>query len=146
MALDPHLAPTVWLWKSHSVSLGMFYFLTKIKIIVIISSFSMKWKNQRRCCCSVAKSCPTLCVSMDWSKPGFPVLHHPPEFGQIHVHWVSDTFQTPHPLLLPSPPALNLSQHQGLLQWVSSLHQVVKVLDLQLQHQSFQWIFRVDFL
>ena len=77
---------------------------------------------------------------------GFPVLHHLLEFAQTHVHWVGDAIQPSHPLLLPSPPALNLSQHQSLFQWVSSLHQVAKGLEFQLQHQSFQWIFRIDFL
>ena len=80
------------------------------------------------CCCSVTKSCLTLCDPMDFRVPGFPVLHDLPEFAQIHVHWVSDTMQPSCPLLLPCPPALNLSQHQGLFQWVGSLHQVVKVL------------------
>ena len=78
--------------------------------------------------------------------PGFPVLHHLPEFAQTHVHWVSDAIQPSHSLLSPSPSAFNLSQYQGFFQWVGSLHQVAKVLELQLQHQSFQWIFRVDFL
>ena len=77
---------------------------------------------------------------------GLPVHHQLPEFTQTHVHWVSDAIQPSHPLLSPSPPAFNLSQHQGLFKWVRSLHQVVKVLEFQLQHQSFQWIFRVDFL
>ena len=81
---------------------------------------------------------------MDCSTAGFPILHHFPESAQIHVHWVSVTIQPSHPLLSPSSPALNLSQHQGLFQWVCSLHQVAKVLQLQLQ--SSQWIFRVDFL
>ena len=80
---------------------------------------------------------------MNYSRPGFPVLHHIPEFAQTHVHWVGDTIQPFHPLLLHSPPALNPSQHQGLFKWVSSSHQVAKGLELQLQHQSFQWIFRV---
>ena len=64
----------------------------------------------------------------------------------IHVHWIGDPIQPSHPLPSPSPPAFNLSQHQGLFQWVGSSHQVAKVLELQLQHQSFQWIFRTDFL
>ena len=81
-----------------------------------------------------------------WTVAGFSVLHHLPEFTQTHVHWVSDAIQPSHPLLPPSPLALNLPQHQGLFQWVSILHQVAKVLDLQLQHQSFHWVFRVDFL
>ena len=94
---------------------------------------------------SVAQSCPTLCDPMDCSTPGFPVHHQLPEFTQTHVHWFGDAIQPSHPLSSPSPP-FNLSEHQGLFQWVSSLHQVAKVLEFQLQHQSFQWIFRVDFL
>ena len=93
---------------------------------------------------SVAQLCLTLCDSMDYNTPGIPIHHQLPEFTQTHVHWVGDAIQPSHPLLPPSPSALNLSQHQGLFQWVSSSHQVVKVLELQ--HQSFQWIFRVDFL
>ena len=69
-----------------------------------------------------------------------------PEFAQAYVHWVSDAIWLSHPLSSPSPPALNLSQCQGLFSWVSSSHQVANELELQLQHQSFQWIFRVDFL
>ena len=92
---------------------------------------------------SVAQSCATLCDSMDCSMPGFPVHHHLPELVQTHVHWVGDAMQTSHPLSSPSPPAFNLFQHQCLFQWVSSSHQVAKVLELQLQHQSFQWIFKL---
>ena len=69
-----------------------------------------------------------------------------PELAQIHVHWLGDAIQPSHPLLSPSPPAFNLSQHQGLLKWVSSSHQVAKVLELQLEHQFFQWICRADLL
>ena len=83
---------------------------------------------------------------MDCSMQGFPVHHQLLELAQTHVHWVGDTTEPSHPLLSPSPPAFNLSQHQGLFQGVSSLHQVVKVLELQIQHQSFQWIFRADLL
>ena len=83
---------------------------------------------------------------MDCSTPGFPVHHHLLELVQSHVHRVSDVIQPSYPLSSPSPPAFNLAQHRGLLQWVSLSHQVAKVLELQLQHQSFQWIFRVDFL
>ena len=95
---------------------------------------------------SVAQSCLTLCNPMNHSMPGLPVHHEPLEFTQTHVHWVGDTIQPSHPLLSPSPPALNLSQHQGLFQWVSSSHQVAKVLEFQLQHQSFQWTPRTDLL
>ena len=64
-------------------------------------------------------------------------------YTQTHVHWVSDAIQPshPHPLSPPSPPAFNLSQYQGLFQQIKSLHQVAKVLELQLQHQFFQWLF-----
>ena len=95
---------------------------------------------------SVAQSSPTICDPMDCSTPGFPVHHQLPELTQIHVHWVSDSFQPSHPLSSPSLSVFNLSQHQGLFQWVSSLHQVAKVLELQLQHLSFPLIFRADFL
>ena len=95
---------------------------------------------------SVTQSCPTLCNPMDCSMPSFPVHHQLPELAQTHVHWVSDTIQPSHPLLSPSLPTFNLSQEQGLFQWDSSSHQVAKVLEFQLQHQSFQWIFRTDFL
>ena len=83
---------------------------------------------------------------MDCSTPGFPVHHQLPELAQTHVHWVSDSIQWSQPLSSPSPPAFNLFQHQGLFQWVSSSHQVAKVLEFQLQHESIQWIFRTDFL
>ena len=101
-----------------------------------------------RCCCfhSVAKSCAILGDPMDCSGPGFPVFHHLPEFAQTHVHWVGDATQPSHSLPPPSPPVLNLSEHQGLFHWFSSARQVAKVLKLQLWHQSFQWILRVDFL
>ena len=85
---------------------------------------------------SVAQLCPNLYDPMNRSMPGFPVHHQLPELTQTHVHWVSDVIQPSFPLSSPSP-AFNLSQHQGLFQWVSSSHQVDKVLEFQLQHQSF---------
>ena len=94
---------------------------------------------------SVAQSCPILCNPIDCSTPGFPLHHQLLELTQAHVHWVGDAIQPSHPLYSSSP-AFNHSQHQGLFKWVSSLHQVAKVLVFQLQHQSFQWIFRTDFL
>ena len=75
---------------------------------------------------------------MDRSTPGLSLYHQLPEFTQTHVHWVGDTIQPSHSLSSPSP-ALNLSQHQGLFKWVLSLHQMAKVLEFQLQNQSFQW-------
>ena len=100
---------------------------------------------------SVAQSCLTLCDPMNCNMPGLSVHHHLPESTQTHVRLVGDAIQTSHPLLSPSPLALNLSQHWGLFQWVSSLHQVSKGLKFQLQHQSFQWnpgliSFRMDWL
>ena len=94
---------------------------------------------------SVAQSCPTLCNPMACSTPGLPVHHQLLELTQTHVHWVGDAIQPSHPLSSPSPPTLNLSQRQGVFQWVSSSHQVARVLEFQLQHQSFQWIFRTEF-
>ena len=95
---------------------------------------------------SVTQSCLTLCSPMDCSTPRLPVHHQLPELTQTHVHWFGDAMQPSHPLSSPSAPAFNLFQHQGLFKWVSSSHQVAKVLEFQLQHQSFQWIFRTDFL
>ena len=95
---------------------------------------------------SVDQSCLTLCDSIDCSIPGFSVYHQLLELTQTHVHQVGDAIHSSHPLSYPSPPAFNLSQHQGLFKWVGFSHQVAKVLEFQLQHQSFQWIFRTDFL
>ena len=91
-------------------------------------------------------SCVWLCDPMDCSTPGFPVHHQVLELAQTHVHQVGNPIQPSHPLWSPSPPAFNLSQHQGILKWVSSSHKMAKVLEIQLQHQSFQWKFRTDFL
>ena len=91
-------------------------------------------------------SCVHLCDPKECSPPGSPVFHYLQEFAQIHVYWVNDAIQPSHPLLLPSPFAFSLSQNQCLFQGIGSLHQVTKVLELQLQYQSFQWIFRVNFL
>ena len=96
------------------------------------------------CCCSVAKFCSTNCSPMDCSAPGFPVLHCFLEFSQTHLHRVGDAIQPSHLLSSPSP-AFKLSQHQSLFQWGSFSHQVAKVLECQLQHQSLRWIFRTDF-
>ena len=98
------------------------------------------------CCCSVTKSCPILCDSMDCSTLISSVLRYLSGFTQTHVHRVSDAIQPSHPLSPPSPSALNLFQDRGLFQWVGSSHQVTKILELQMQHHSFQWIFRVYFL
>ena len=99
------------------------------------------WKKEFRFYClqfssvqfsSVAQSCLTLRDPMNHSTPGLPVHHQLPEFTQTHVHWVSDAIQPSHPLSSPSPPAPNPSQHQSLVQWVNSSHEVAKVLEFQL--------------
>ena len=95
---------------------------------------------------SVAQSCPTLCNPVNHSMPGFSLHHQLLDSAQFHVHRVSDAIQPSHPLSSPSPPALNLSQYLGLFKWVSSSHQVAKVLELQLQHQCLQWTPRTDLL
>ena len=95
---------------------------------------------------SVTQLCLTLWDPMNHSTPGLPVHHQLLEFNQTHVHRVSDAIQPSDPLSWPSPPAPNLSQHQGLFQWVRYLHQVAKVLEFQPQHQSFQWTPSIDLL
>ena len=87
-----------------------------------------------------------LCDPTNRSTPGLPVHHQLLEFSQTHVHRVGDAIQPCHPLLSSSPPASNPSQHQGLFQWVNFSHEVAKVLEFQLQHQSFQWTSRTDLL
>ena len=93
-----------------------------------------------------AQMCLTLCDPMNCSTPGLPVHHKLPEFTQTHAHRVGDAIQPSHPLSSPPPPAPNPSQHQGLFQWVNSSNEVAKVLEFQLQHQSFQWTPRTDLL
>ena len=124
--------------------------LTHIPLIIIVVS---------------ARLYLTLCDSVDYQFSSVQLLsrvqpfmtpwttaHHASlsitnsKFTQTHVHWVSDAIQPSHPLSFPSRPAFNLSQHQGLSQWVSSSHRMAKILEFQLQHQSFQWTFRTDFL
>ena len=114
-------------------SLGIKFFFSKF--LMFYSLFS-----------SVAWSCTTLCNPMNRITLGLPVHHQLPEFTQTHVPWVGDAIQPSHPLSSPSPPALNLSQHQGPFKRVSSPHQVARVLEFQLQHQSFQWTPRTDLL
>ena len=121
-----------------------------IIIIDLAQLFSLKHNTEIfylswNCCSLVTQSCPSLCDPMDCSTPGFPVLHHFLELAKTHVHQVSDAIEPPHPLSSPSPLALNLSKHQ-VFSNVGSLHQVAKVLELQVQHQYFQWLFRADFL
>ena len=110
--------------------------LTKAYIIYIYRMYAFQFS-------SVAQLCLTFWDPMDYSVPGFPVHHPLLELAQTHTHWVSDAIQPSHPLLSPSPPATNPSQHQ-IFQWVNSLHEVAKVLEFQLQHQSFPRTPRTD--
>ena len=96
-------------------------------------------------CCSVTLSGLTLCSPMDCSTLGLTVPHHLLKFAQVHVPCISDAIQPSHPLMPPSPSALDLSQHQGLFQWVSCSHQMTKILELLLYHQPFWWVFGIDF-
>ena len=114
------------------------FFYNYLLICIINLSSSVQFS-------SVPQACLILCSSMDCSMPGLPVHHQLPELTQTHVHRVGDAIQPSHPLSSPSP-AFNLSQNQGLFKWVSLLHWVAKVLEFQLQHQSFQWIVRTNFL
>ena len=109
---------------------GLVSFLSKSLLLSSqeSSSTQFRWGQIR----SVTQSCPTLCNPMNCSTPGLPVHYQLPEFTQTHVHRVSDAIQPSHPLSSPSPPAPNHSQHQSLFQWVSSSHEVAKVLEFQL--------------
>ena len=95
---------------------------------------------------SVTQSCPTLCDPMDYSMPGLPVYHQFLEFAQSHVHWVSDAIQPSLPLPSPSPPTFNLAQHQCLSNESVLAFMCPKYWSFSFSHQSFQWIFRIDFL
>ena len=95
---------------------------------------------------SAVQSCLTLCKPMNCSTSGLPVHHQLPEFTQTNVHRVGDAIQPSHPLLSPSPPAPNPSQHQSLFQWVNSSHEVARALEFQLQHHSLQRNPRADLL
>ena len=156
----PHRPPTpsitwcYWLWDK--------WFIYYDCIQIVLSTFAATWiftEISYLYICfhcsfqfsSVAHWCPILCGPVNCSTQGLSVHHQLPESTQTHVHWVSDAIQPSHPMSSPSPPTLNLSQHQCLFQWVSSLHQVAKVLEFELQHQSFQWTpelisFRMDWL
>ena len=107
--------------------MGAFYKRRKIKRSVLERQLCLSVQFS-----SVTQSCPTLCDPVDRSTPGLPVHHQLPEFTQTHVHWVGDAIQVSYPLSSPSPPAFNVSQHQSLFKWVSSSHQVAKVLEFHL--------------
>ena len=137
---------TIHLQNRHQQSREKFPFLALCILLMIVKMkpVFLFYKPVFKCCQSVSQSCLTLCDPMNHSTPGLPVHHQLPEFTQTHAHWVGDAIQPSHPLSSPSPPAPNPSQHQGLFQWVNSSHEVAKVLEFQLQHQSFQWTPRTD--
>ena len=133
-----------WNWAAEAACVFLRWILCQLLHLLSFSPFLPFFLF---CFIAVQSLCRVwLCDPVDCSTPGFPDLHHLLEFAQTHVHWFGDTIQPSYPLSPPSPLSLNLSQHQGLFQWVDPSHQVAEVLELQLQHQSFQWIFRVDFL
>ena len=134
-------------WKFYIyIQLYLITYLLLSKSSLLCSGFSLVAPSSSVQFSSVAQSCPTLCNPMNRSTPGLLVHHQLPESTQTHVHCVGYAIQPSHPLSSPSPPALNLSQHQGLFKWVSSSNQMAKVLEFQLQHQSFQWTPRTDLL
>ena len=112
-------------------------------VVLVFGPVTLRSSYFSPCCCSVAKSCLILFDSVGCKTPGFPVFHYLPRFAQTHVHWVGGYYLTIS--ASPTPLAFNLSQYQGLFQWVGASHQVAKVLEFHLQQQSFQWIFRIDF-
>ena len=145
------LCPWNFLGKDTGVgSHSLLHFLHWRQILYYLSHKVSPWEcNIASNICqfsSVPQLCLILCDPIDCSMPGFPVHHQFTDLTQTQVHWVGDARQPSHPLFSLSPPTFNPSQHWGILQWVSSLHQVDKVLEFQLQHQSLQWIFRTNFL
>jgi len=131
-------SPSPWVTPSPPLPLTLVTATQSMALHAAASSSAQKDLFCLEFCSSVSQSCPTLYDPMDCSITGFPVFHHLPELTQTHVHRVCDAIQPSHPLSSPSSPALNLSQHQGLFQWVGFSHQVVKVLELQLQHHFLQ--------
>ena len=140
----------IWVGPPDSLRSGLFTRKTKWLEGWNFESHSMTSRERswvwNYCCWLVTKSCPILCDPLNCSTPDSFVLHYLLKFPQVYVHWVGDAIQPSHPLPSSSPFAFNLSQNQRLFQWVSSSNQVAKVLELQLQLQPFQWIFRVYFL
>ena len=140
-----HLRPHIWEALQLTLSLPFSHHFCAIQKTWRLRQFWRTWKIVDKAFwtrfrtssvqfSSVAQSCPTVCDPMDHSTPGLPVNHQLPESTETHLHWVSDAIQPSHTLSSPSPPAFNLSQHQGLFKWVSFSHKVAKVLEFQLQY------------
>ena len=139
----PYPSPTPWV-NSNSCPLSRWHHPTSSSSVIPFSSCPETFPASVQYNQS-AETCPTLCDSMDWSTPGLPIHHQLPEFiysSALSWRWHLTISSS----VIPPPPAFNCSQHQGLFQWVSSSHQVAKVLQFQFQHQSFRWILRTDFL
>ena len=133
-----------WTWKEKRLKLlGLWNHPVKIMWEPYLRQLPYKWKFS-----SVQFSCSShVQLFANWcSTPGLSVHHQLPEFTQTHVHWVDDAIQPSDTLSSPSSATFNFSQHQGLFKWISSSQQVAKILELQLQHKSFQLIFRTDLL
>ena len=133
--LSNHASPSVKLLSRLSKYIVIYSHSVCATVIVNCVQFS-----------SVSQLCSTLCDPMECSTTGPPVHHQLPEFTQTYVYWVGDAIQPSHPLSSPPPPTFNLSPHQGLFHWVSSLHLMAKVLEFQPQHQSFQWTLKTYLL
>ena len=147
--LKPPLLQLLWCPLSTMETIWHFSKFTFIAEDRTVYSLTMVWLTISQLSVQfslVTQSCPTLCDPMNHSTPGLPVHHKLPEFTQTHAYRVCDAIQPSHLLSSPSPPAPNPSQHQGLFQWVNSSHEVAKVLEFQLQHQSFQRTPRTDLL
>ena len=136
-----HVLYIIWSSKQHCMigRMGGIVPILQLRKLRLRGSDVLSNAIQRAESGSVQFSCSVMSDSLQL--PGFPVHHQLLELAQIHVHRIDDAIQPS--LSCPSPPAFSLSQHQGLFQWVSSSHQVARVLELQPQHQSFQRIFRL---
>ena len=136
-----------WQWQWHDIFAAISLSTDCITCCRYVESpgFSHMDHSMTFQCSSVTQSCLTLCDSTTAARQASLSITNF-EFTQAHVHWVGDAIPPSHSLSSPSPLLFNLSQHQGLFQWVNSSHQLAQVLEFQLQHQSFQWIFRTDFL
>ena len=134
-------------YKTELCTLSSLYFLNKMLFVFFpVLRLALQVQKQQWMLLFSRSVVSDHCDPMNHSTQGLPVHHQLLEFTQTQVHRVGDPIQPSHPLLSPSPPALNLSQHQGLFKWVSSSHQVAKVLEFQLWHQSYQWTPRTDLL
>ena len=121
----PHLSVFIELKRICALFWIRLWLKERLQLVEALKLYSVQFS-------SVAQSCRTPCNPMNRSTPGLPVHHHPPEFTQTHVHWVSDAIQPSHPGSSPSPPAPNSSQHQSFFQWANSSHEVATVLEFQL--------------